>query len=215
MGLSSGCVRARRAQQQPVLWRDNRRNVLGPDPVALLLEAHRRGVDSSTRGDRPNRRTGRPGRSPRRDSRAAPPRARAAVAWARMMSVRAPHAWLETTTSSLVSGTSSSEELRKVTRPLSRGQTRTRASCTAGADGGSAASTATAEGDEASRSSITCASSPMAGAESTTRPPRNSRRARRATSQASYSSLRGRQPAAHTARPMRSKSVSAGNRPRS
>src|SRR5215831_8434114 len=47
------------------------------------------------------------------------------------------------------------------------------------------------------------------------RPPRNSRRTRRAVSQASYSSLRGRHPAWQTARPTRSRSVSPGNRARS
>src|SRR5262249_25669693 len=65
------------------------------------------------------------------------------------------------------------------------------------------------------RMSMIWASRPWPAPRSTTRPPRKRRRARRATSQASYSSLRGRQPAPQTARAMRSKSDPDGNRPRS
>ena len=62
---------------------------------------------------------------------------------------------------------------------------------------------------------MTCASRPWPAPRSTMRPPRKSRRARRAISHASYSSLRGRQPAWQTARASRSKSVPPGKRPRS
>ena len=47
---------------------------------------------------------------------------------------------------------------------------------------------------------MTCASRPCPPPRSSTRPPRNSRRTRRAISHASYSSFRGRQPAWHTVR---------------
>jgi TctA family transporter len=52
-------------------------------------------------------------------------------------------------------------------------------------ESGGVFSTATAEGDESSRSSMICASSPCPAPRSTTRPTRNSRRTRRATPQAS------------------------------
>ena len=56
-------------------------------------------------------------------------------------------------------------------------------------------------------------SSPCPAHRSTTRPPRKRRRTRRATSQASNSSFRGRQPAPHTTRAIRWNSVPPGKRP--
>jgi len=129
--------------------------------------------------------------------------------------LRGDRAWLDTTTSSARRAVSSSDALLNVTRPASRGQSPTSAPWSTAVDGGKAVSTTTAEGDESSRSNMTCARRPWPPAMSMTRPPRSSRRARRATCHASYSSLRGRHPAAQTVRPSRSNSVSPENRPRS
>src|SRR5438046_9530696 len=98
-------------------------------------------------------------------------------------------------------------------RPVSRGHASTSAAWSLPLDAGSAVSTTTASGDESSSSSMTWASSPWPPPASMTRPPRSSRRTRRATSHASYSSFLGTDPALHTARPIRSKSVSPENRP--
>ena len=102
-----------------------------------------------------------------------------------------------------------------VTRPAILGQASASARCSFALDGGITVSTASAFGEESSRSSRRCASSPWPAARSTMRPPRNRRRTRRATSHASYSSLRGRHPAWHTARPTRAKRLVPAKRSRS
>src|SRR6188474_2684240 len=101
------------------------------------------------------------------------------------------------------------------TRSDKRGHAATSARCSFVLDGGIAVSTATADADESSSSNMMCASRPCPAHMSTIRPPRNNRRTRRATSQASYSSFRGRHPAWQTTRPRRSNSLGLGNRPTS
>src|SRR4051794_27951644 len=142
-------------------------------------------------------------------------RALAARARSSTRSVSAPHAWLDTTTSVSRRSNPSNALVTNSTRPDSLGHASTATACSRALERGSAVSMTTADGDESSSSSITCASRPCPPPRSITRPPRKRRRTRLAISHVSYSSFRGRHPARQAARPTRSNSVSPANRPTS
>ena len=209
---SAGTERDRLGQQQPVFGRDIPRNLLGKDPVAPFPQA---GRAQHIHGQGPVQPPLQPGQVGPGQIVAAGehrhPRP-AATARSSTRSVSPPQAWAETTRSSRPNATSARPASSNRTRPRRRGQSPSRAAASAVALGGTRRSTARATGELSSSSSMIQASRPWPQARSTTRPPRKRRRTRRATSHASYSSLRGRQPARQTARAMPSNRVSPLNR---
>ena len=97
-------------------------------------------------------------------------------------SVSAPQACADTTTSSGPSSTSATRASRSVTRPPRRGHAAVTTFAIFTALSGIRVSTASAACDVSSRSNMIHATSACPHARSTTRPPRNRRRALRATS---------------------------------